>query len=186
MKLVLLRCPECTRPLTPENDDVVVVCTHCYTPVAIGVDGPSRMRVRYALPAGANTAAKQWVPYWVFEGQVRIQRRETQGGRSGGQDSEKMWAVPRRLYAPAWDLSLATAQEVGSRLAQQQPEIQFINRPEEARLTAATVTPNDARKLLEFIVLAIEARRKDWLKDLDFSIDVGEPELWAMPKGTYD
>jgi hypothetical protein len=37
-------------------------------------------------------------------------------------------------------------------------------------------------RLLEFVVLAIEARRDDWLKALDFRIEAGEPQLWALPQ----
>jgi hypothetical protein len=34
--------------------------------------------------------------------------------------------------------------------------------------------------MLEFLVLSLEAGRDDWLKTLDFQIDVGAPELWAI------
>ena len=94
-------------------------------------------------------------------------------------------AGPRHLYVPAWELSLHTAQDIGSRLAQQQPEFRRIDRPAEAQLMSATVTPADALKLLEFVILAIEARRKDWLKDLAFDLDVGEPAMWALPQKAF-
>jgi hypothetical protein len=54
--------------------------------------------------------------------------------------------------------------------------------PAEVTLASATVAPADAQKLLEFIILAIEARRQDWLKELNFHLDVNEPELWALPQ----
>ena len=34
---------------------------------------------------------------------------------------------------------------------------------------------------MEFIVLSIEAQRKDWLKNLTFHISADAPELWALP-----
>lgn len=183
MKLIALKCPNCGQPLTPEHDDVVVACVHCHTPVAISVNGPSKMSLTYALPDRGKVATSQWVPFWVFEGQVNILRRDTQGGSgSARKDSERLWAARRSLYVPAWDLSLHMAQEVGSRLIQEQPSFQFVDRPEESRLSSATVTPSEARKLLEFIVLAIEARRRDWLKSLEFDLDIGQPSLWALPQ----
>ncbi|MCI0393358.1 MAG: hypothetical protein L0332_00435 [Chloroflexi bacterium] len=182
MKLIALRCPVCTQPLAPENDDIVVACGHCRAEVAIGQDGPSQINVRYALPAGARPEMNPWYPFWVFSGQVQLQHRETQGGgRSGQKEAEALWSAPRRLYVPAWELSMHTAQDVGSRLIQQQPQFQLVERPEQAQLVSAVVTPGDARKLLEFIVLAVEARRSDWLKDLVFHLALGEPELWAIP-----
>jgi hypothetical protein len=183
MKLILLRCPNCAEPLKPDNDDVVVVCTNCHTAVAIDADGPRKVETHYAVATGSGTELSEWRPFWVFEGTVDIQKREIQGGgRSSGKDAAALWSVPRRLYVPAWDLSLHTAQDVGSRLIQEQPRFHKIPRPENAQLAVATVTPDDAIKLLEFIVLAIEARRRDWLEDLEFQLDVGEPEFWAMPE----
>jgi hypothetical protein len=96
-----------------------------------------------------------------------------------------MWDYPRALYVPAWEMSLHTAQNVGSRLIQQQPELQEIQPPEGATFTSATVTPGDARKLLEFIILAIEARRKDWLKNLQFELEIGEPEMIILPQWMF-
>ena len=70
-------------------------------------------------------------------------------------------------------------------MVQQQPSFEKIDRPQEAHLQTALVTPKDAKKLIEFIVLAIEARRKDWLRDLQFELDMGAPNLWTLPEGTY-
>lgn len=186
MKLILLRCPNCGEPLNPDNDDVVIACSNCHTTVAIAVNGPQKMTVRYAVHGNKPVSGQRWFPFWVFEGRANILRRETQGGsRSGRKESEKLWRSSRRLYVPAWDLDLHNAQEIGSQLIQKQPDIQFVEHPENAQLISATVTPKDARKILEFVILAIEARRRDWLKDLEFDLEINDPELWGMPEGTF-
>jgi len=185
MRLILLRCPNCGEPLEPGNDDVVLACNNCHTPVAIAVNGPQKMAVRFVNP-GKTGKGNWWFPFWVFEGQVRILKRETQGGsRSGRKDSEKMWGMARHLYVPAWELSMHAAQDIGSRLITKQPPLRFVEQPAEAQLVSATVTPKDAKKLLEFVILAIEARRKDWMEDLQFDLELEPPELWAMPEGSY-
>ena len=186
MKLIPLRCPECQEPLAPGNDDLVLACQNCQTTLAISVTGPQRMDVRYAVPAGSSPKVNQWVPYWVYQGRVNVTRRETQGGSSEEIKVRALWGSPRYLYVPAWDISLHKAQAIGSQLAEQQPEFQFVKQPDAGRLVPAVISPGDGRKLLEFVVLAIEARRKDWLKNLDFYLDVGQPELWAIPQGTFD
>jgi hypothetical protein len=185
MKLIALRCPTCATPLPAENDDVVVACTNCHTTIAISQSGPVKMAVRFAVLGDKQAPGNQWVPFWVFNGRVMIQRRETQGGGSAEKDARQMWQSPRALYVPAWELSMHTAQNVGSRLIQQQPQLQQIEQPQDAVLTSATVTPGDARKLLEFIILAIEARRKDWLKNLQFTLEVGEPQKMALPQKLF-
>lgn len=185
MKLIALRCPACAEPLPVENDDVVVACNNCLTMVAVSLKGPVKMDVRFALPNGQQAAGNQWAPFWVFNGRAVIKRRDTQGGRSADNESRQLWGSPRALYVPAWELSLHTAQNIGSRLIEQQPQLQPVERPDGAHFISATVTPGDARKLLEFIVLAIEARRKDWLKNLEFDLEVGEPQMMALPQRLF-
>jgi hypothetical protein len=181
MKLVALRCPNCGQPLKPEDDSIVLSCHNCFIPVALAVDGPKRMKIWFAVMKQKQQEDKNWVPFWVYEGRIKIQHRETQSGwRTKDEDSDRLWGVPRRLFIPAWDLDLHTAQDIGSRLILKQPEFNFVEQPAEYYLTPANVKPDDAKRLLEFIVLAIEARRKDWLKDLKFEIEVGKPQLWAL------
>lgn len=185
MKLLLLRCPNCGEPLQAENDDVVVACANCFTPVAISVNGPVKMKVQFGVSSGAAAGAGDWLPFWAFDGQVQIRKRETQGGSSKSKDANKLWGAPRRFWVPAWDLDLKVAQELGGRLVQAQPEFQKIDPPPGARLTTAIVTPKDAKKLIEFIILAVEARRSDWLRDIDFDFKANEPQLWALQERSY-
>ncbi|MCB8943580.1 MAG: hypothetical protein H6658_07480 [Ardenticatenaceae bacterium] len=180
MKLLLLRCPQCQAPLAPEQWDVVVSCRGCYTAVAIDESGLERMPVYYA--AARTDKVEQWVPFWVFNGRVHITQRDTQGGGgSSQQDSEQFWGESRRLYVPAWDMPMPTAREIGQQFTQEQTLLQEIPQPNEAVLVSAAVTPQDALKLLEFIVLSMEAQRKDWLKNLQFHIAADGPQLWAIP-----
>ena len=50
-----------------------------------------------------------------------------------------------------------------------------------ADLANMGIDAGDAAKLLDFIVLTIEARRDDDLKKIDFSIEPGPAQLWALP-----
>lgn len=184
MKLVLLRCPNCARPLTPDNDDVVFMCTNCFTSVSIDERGIQAAEVRFALPAKGDERAQRWLPFWVYQGRVDILNRETQG-RADDKAVQQQWANPLRLYVPAWEISMQVAQDLGSKLIQRQPAARFVERPQGAYMEPAVVSTDDAVRLLEFIILAIEARRKDWLKALDFRIEAGDPELWAMPQGGF-
>lgn len=183
MKLMLLRCPQCQAPLEPEQLDVVVSCRHCFTAVAIDESGLQPIPVQYAASKRREAEGVRWVPFWVFNGRVNITKRETQGGGGlfGGGSGEEFWSVPRHLYTPAWNLEMPMAREMGQKFTQDQTALKAIPRPNEVQLISATVTAADALKLLEFIVLSIEAQRKDWLKSLAFRIEAKEPELWALP-----
>jgi hypothetical protein len=182
MKLILLRCPNCSTSLKPDLDDIVYPCPNCHLPVHISPDGPKLIDIQYVIPVAGKEYENSWVPFWVFEGSVLIKQRETQGRRSDTDDARRLWDSPRLLYVPAWDLSIHIAQEVGSKLTQRQLTMHVIERPPEAQLLPAAVSQADALNILEFIVLAIEARRKDWLKELVFDLEVGEPKLQALSR----
>ncbi len=181
MKLLALRCPECNHSLKPENDHIIVACEFCRTAVHIGDEGVTSVPLHYARPR-TETEVTQWLPFWVFHGQVHIaQRQVAPGGRSKQEEMERLWGEPRHLYVPAWDVPLGTVQDIGSEMIQHQPTHQTIAQPTEVRLAPVTLTTEDALKVLEFIILAIEARRPDWLERLDFHLEVGEAVLWAFP-----
>jgi len=182
MKLLLLRCPICQEPLKPADRDVVLPCTKCYEAIHLDDElGISTATVHYAA-ASEPSKVTDWLPIWVTNGRVNITTRNTQGSnRNALQASQAMWAHPRRLYAPAWELPIPQARKLGSQLIQQQAMWIAGERPSETLFTAANVTAVDAQKLIDLIILTIEAERKDWLKDLAFTVEASQPELWIVP-----
>lgn len=184
MKLLALRCPHCAQPLTPQSQEVVVLrCRNCETAVSITDTGLTTTSLEFAAPAMEPEQIDAWVPLWIFNGRVNIHSRQTQGRNSQAQqDSEQLWGYPRRLYVPAWDLPTEEACQIGGDLVQRQPTFQSTVAPSaKADLVEAVITPEDALKLMEFVVFNVEAARKDWLKDLRFTIEAAAPQLWAIP-----
>jgi len=180
MKLILLTCPQCNEPLKPENEDITTICPQCEQIYQLSHQGLQPLNTHFM--STGQTLAKEWLPYWVFQGQVNVSQRESQGGgSSSGKAAEQLWSAPRLLYVPAWDLPMNRVQEIGGQLIQQQPALKAVEKPAAFRLRPAIITAQDAEKMLEFIVLAIEARREDYLKSLTFKMKLGEPQLWALP-----
>lgn len=181
MKLLALRCPTCAQPLKPQNPEVVVLrCAGCGTAVSITDTGLSPTTVQFAAAAVENFDA--WVPLWLFNGRVNITSRQTQGrNKQAEQDAQQLWGYPRALYVPAWELPTEAVCQLGGDMVQRQPQFQSTAPPNQATLVEAVLTPEDALKLLEFVVFNVEAGRKDWLKELHFTIEAGTPQLWAIP-----
>jgi len=180
MKLLALRCPQCDTWLKPQQLDVVLPCPTCHTAVLLQDTGLTTMPVTYAAPQ--DDTATVWLPFWRFQGKVHIDRRDTQGGgRSSERESAELWSLPRHFFVPAWELPAQRAREMGSRLVSRQPVFKTFEPSEPPLFQAATLTPDDAQKLLELIVLTIEANRSDWLKNLQFHLELTPPELWALP-----
>jgi hypothetical protein len=104
-------------------------------------------------------------------------QRQTYGSNRSG-EAQDYWSRPRRFFIPAYDCPLDEAvQECLQRLA----------RPEElepgplAAFRSVTLAEEDLQALAEFVVLAIEARRKDKLREVVFSVKLEPPDLWVLP-----
>ena len=177
MTLVVVRCPACGNPLTPGDDDLVIACTQCSAGLQLADDGPQPIEIQYAQSSLARVTT--WRPWWIFKGSVNLIRRETQGGNRS-EEARRFWAQPRVMSVPAWELSIATVKQAGIQMLQQPPALKAIPRPSGVKLTPAVVSAEDAHKMLEFLIFSLEAGRDDWLKTLDFQIEAGLPELWAI------
>lgn len=179
MKLLLLRCPRCNHTLTPGQDDQVVQCANCRAAVGISEERLSLLPALYA-PATVEAPA-HWLPFWVYKGQVNIIQRQTQGGRSAERESREFWAEPRRVYVPGWNCELLEARDLVKKLLEKQPPLNPINPPDTAAFEPVVVTPTDARKLLELVIVSMEAERSDYLKSLDFDLHLDSEALWLIP-----
>jgi hypothetical protein len=177
MTLIVVRCPACGTALAPDDNDLVIACGQCGAGLQLSDLGPEPIEIQYARSNLARINV--WRPWWIFTGSVNLTRRETQGGNRSD-DARRFWAQPRVMSVPAWDLSLSSIKQAGIQMLQQPPALNAMPRPAGAKLTPAVVSAEDARKMLEFLVLTLEAGRDDWLKTLDFTIEAGLPQLWAI------
>jgi hypothetical protein len=177
MTLIVVRCPACGTSLTPGDDDLVIACTQCGAALHLADEGPQPIEIQYAQTSLAKTGT--WRPWWIFKGRVNLIKRETQGGNRSD-EARQFWAQPRVMGVPAWELSVEAIKQAGVQLLKQPPALNGTPRPSGVRLTPVVVSAEDARKMLEFMVLSLEAGRDDWLKTVDFQIEAGPPELWAI------
>jgi uncharacterized protein YbaR (Trm112 family) len=184
MKLLLLRCPKCNQALSPGQDDQVIQCPNCRVAVAVSEGGLALLAAQYAAPTVAQPPS--WLPFWVYRGRVTIKQRRTQGGRSAEKDAQAFWAQPRRVYIPAWACELAEARDLVAALLEKQPFLEAIIPPDGAAFEPAAVTPADARKLLELVIVSLEANRNDYLESLDFDLNLESEALWLLPAERRD
>lgn len=179
MKLLLLRCPHCNHALAPGQDDQVIQCPNCRAAVAISEGGLHLLDVQYATPTAKEPS--HWLPFWVYQGRVTINQRRTQGGRSAEKDAQAFWGQPRQVYIPAWAIGLKEARDMISLLLHKQPILEAANPPEGTTFAPAIVTPEDGRKLLELVIVSIEAGRNDWLESLNYDLQLDSQTLWLLP-----
>lgn len=179
MKLLLLRCPQCNQALAPGQADQVVQCPNCRQAVALLEGGFVVLAARYARPSAAQPP--EWLPFWVYRGNVTIRERKTQGTLSVTRFAEDFWGQTRRIFIPAWAGELAESRDLVEMLLEKQPALEESAPPEGVAFRSAVVTPEDARKLLDLVIISIEAKRIDAMERLDFDVTLDEESFWLLP-----
>jgi hypothetical protein len=174
IELVPLLCIKCQTPVPAEPEEIAWVCAQCGQGMLLDEsDGLLPLDVKYAASIPANTIGK---PFWVAEGQVSLQRELYTGNKSA--EARLLWSQPRRFTIPAYDCPLETLLQYGPQLLLKPPDLQ-PGPP--ARFQAVTLPPGDICSLAEFIVVAIEAERRDMIKQIDVSVKMSDPVLWIFP-----
>jgi hypothetical protein len=135
--------------------------------------GLAPLKVHYSAKVQPNTAGK---PFWTALGSLRLQRETFAGDRD--RDAERFWSQSRRFFVPAFDVPLETQLSLGNRMLLQPPDLQ--EGPAVA-FEPVTVGREDVKALAEFIAMTIEAGRDDKLKEVRFTLDMADPELWILP-----
>ncbi len=103
----------------------------------------------------------------------------TEPSAARASEADRYWRTPRRFFIPAFSGSLDDLLQLAAGLTQKPPE---ITSGKAADFEPVILAPQDVPGLVEFLVMSIEAERKDSLKQLSVSAELGEPELWILPR----
>lgn len=176
VELAPLNCAACATPLPANPDEVAWVCARCGKGnVLFENKAVAPMEISYSSdcsPAKANR------PFWVVEGRVSVQRTSYGTGGSGDREAQTFWSQPRRFFIPAYTCPLEEMLAEGIRLLAQQPLLQA---GPAAPFVPVTQSLDDVRSFVEFVVMAVEAGRKDKLKALSMQVELQPPVLWVLP-----
>ncbi len=174
--LVGLECVRCGTPVPAEPEEVAWICANCGQGLLLDEqEGLRAITVHFGMaPPDPDL---RWAPFWVAVGRVRIGRRE-----SFGRDSapDPRWGQPVRFVLPAFTTSVERAVGWGRDLLLHPPDLRL---GEAVLLKGVTVLPEEVDSLARFVVLTIEAERKDKIEAIDFGLDLEPPELWVLPAG---
>jgi hypothetical protein len=131
------------------------------------------LEIHYTAGIPPNGVGK---PYWVAEGQVTVQRDTYSGDKSG--DAQRFWGGGRRFMLPAFAGTLENLLSLSMQFLQQPPELQP---GPAARFEPVTLAPSDLTAAAEYLVMAVEASRKDNLKVVSVGVNLSPPSLWILP-----
>jgi hypothetical protein len=172
--LNLLKCPQCSTPVPAEEDEVAWVCATCGAGLQLTEAGLSPLPVHWAGPR-PGARPDSWRPFWVFTGTAQFSSRLSFSGQAA---PEALWNQAVRFFVPAYACSLPQLQSLGADLTRRQPALQA---GPAGALKGCSFLPEDAERAAEFVVLSIEAARPDKLRVVQFTLQLGAPELWVLP-----
>jgi hypothetical protein len=179
VELIALVCPQCATPVAAQPEEVAWVCSQCGKGLLLNPgQGLESLEVRYAAGVPQNTAGK---PYWVMEGRVSLQRESYCMG-SSNREAEAFWSQGRSFFIPAYTCEMPEMLSQGMRYLAQPPSLQEASA---CAFEAVTLLAEDIQAFAEFLVVAIEAGRKDKLKEIKFFVELDAPALWILPAGNH-
>lgn len=174
VNLIPLKCIKCDARLTADPDQVAWVCPNCGQGMYLNDEtGLQALEISYSSAIPQNSMGK---PYWVAQGTVSVQRETF--GKSANADAQKFWSQPHRFFVPAYQNSLENLIAQANQYLLQPPVLQA---GPVARFETVTLDKRDVTAAAEFIVVAVEANRKDRLKKIDFTLQLSDPVLWILP-----
>jgi hypothetical protein len=175
VELIPLLCTRCQAPIPAGLDEVAWVCAQCGQGLLLSEEkGAVPLEICFAAGLDERGGGR---PFWVVPGKVELQRKIFGGGDPGGQ-ARVFWGAGRTFFVPAYTCTLDELVQIGMQMIGQAPVLQ----PGPAvPFIPVTMLPEDVQPYAEFIVMGIEAGRKDRLKELQFKLDLGQPVLWVLP-----
>ncbi len=182
IRLIPLVCIKCQAPIPAAPAEVAWVCEQCGQGLQINLiagsgdneTAASALDVFFSKDIQLGSRGR---PYWVTRARVTITERTTYKGDEG-RAAQEYWSVPRLFYIPAWETTLDEIIAVGGMLLKQSPAM-----VSGARMPFLPVVtpPGDIRALAEFIIVSVEAERRDYLKTIRFNLEFETPQLWVLP-----
>ena len=176
VELVALNCIRCGTPIPAEVEEVAWVCEQCDQGQQLGENGLLPLEIHYAPGITPNQKGK---PFWVCEGNITLQR-DTYGRAKSEKEAQQFWNQPRKFVIPAFPYPVDEFANDGiywlqnPKILKSGPVVQF---------EPVTVPAEDVRIWAEFLVMALEADRKDKVKKIQFKLELADPQLWILPQG---
>ncbi|MBI4926318.1 MAG: hypothetical protein HY835_01035 [Anaerolineae bacterium] len=175
VRLIPLQCPRCDTPVLAKLDEVAWVCEQCGQGMKISDErGTDAMDVFFSAALPQN---KPGFPYWVARGAVRPLVRSTYH-RDSSEEMNAFWATPRLFYVPAYALEIEKVVAAGVSLLHKPVRMEPGAR---TAILPVVLPPEDVFRVAEFVVMSVEADRRDALKEFKFDLKLDPVQLWILP-----
>jgi hypothetical protein len=182
IRLVPLTCVKCRAPIPANLDEIAWVCEQCGQGNlldATPVPGPSESATHIldVFFSNAIKPGQKGRPFWVARGQVSLADRQTYQGNES-RAAQEFWAAQRLFSVPAWETSLDEIVTTGVYLLRNP---QRLSPGGPTPFLPVVTPPGDVRALVEFMIVSIEADRRDALRSITYDLKLEPLQLWILP-----
>lgn len=176
INLIPLVCIQCGTQIPADPEETAWVCGQCGQGMLLDDEkGLTPLEIHYAAGIPAQAKGR---PYWVAQGQVALQRESYSGGSKEASQAQQFWSQPHTFFIPAFTCTLEDLLAQSARLLLQPPALQA---GASTAFEPVTTSPDEIQPIAEFIVMAIEADRRDQVKHVEFTLQLSTPVLWVLP-----
>ena len=174
VELLPLVCVRCQAEIPAQVDEVVWVCEQCGQGNLLSDEKAcTALDAHYSGEIPVDTAGK---PFWVASGQVALERK-IYGGGDRSKEAYQFWGTPHQFLIPAFSAPLDQVIQMGKQYLYRPPVLTPGNR---AKFSPVILLPEDVFPMAEFVVMAIEAERKDKVREIQFQLTLQPPALWIL------
>jgi len=174
--LLPLQCLKCQTALLAEPDEVAWLCPTCGQAVLLDEKQPAGLAPLEIYFATGIQTGQRGRPFWVAQGVVSVNRETYSGDES--RQAQEFWRTPRTFFIPAYTCALDELISQGMQLLKQ--PISMMP-GQAAAFLPVTLALEDVRPMAEFIIMGIEAERRDMLKSINIQLNLAAPVLWVLP-----
>ncbi|NLG72176.1 MAG: hypothetical protein GX495_09075 [Chloroflexi bacterium] len=176
VELVPLLCIKCSTPVPAGVDERAWVCANCGQGLVLDeITGLKPLDIYYSALIPSHQTGR---PFWMAEGKVTLKRETYGSSGKSGREGEEFWSVPRKFFVPAFSCSLEDMLRLGMDYLVRPPD---LNPGPPVSFQPVTLSTEDFPAAAEFVVVALEAGRKDKIRKLDFNLELSTPCLWILP-----
>lgn len=177
-RVIALRCKACRTELPAASNDVAFRCPQCGRAWEIEAGGFIERPSYFVAPPSGRPQPILYLPYWSFTIEAEVKAAFlTEGDELGARDKaarfKRGWVAAYSIHRPTY------VGEWGIAYTRIIPkwEVRSGHGP---RAPGATISGVAGQSIVGHYVLG-EIDRKADIGELDLDLEVGDPELWAIP-----
>lgn len=179
--LEAVKCKKCGSGLVVEVNDNIVYCSSCGSGFELINGDMVPIEINFAAAAIRGTGEMIYKPFWLLRTNITIHERKATGNflknLFGGSNENASGDIT--FYIPAFYCPIDAMKQLATEFTMRNP----VASPQKynTKLVGFAYGKEDAKKLAEFVLISLEAEKKDVMKSFQYTINFESMEILGIP-----